>query len=95
MSHVAVERGSIEQVRVLSICPTVLLRDGVRIADQVATANEAEIGPAEEMINGLDFEATYEYLDWRLPEEWARRHAAEKWEALIPGVIGVDLIRGF
>lgn len=95
MSHVAIQRGNIEQLRILSICPTVLLRDGVLVADRVATANDAEIGAAEDMIERFDFQAAYEWLDWSAADGQARRHAAEKWEALIPEVIAPDLIRGF
>jgi ssDNA thymidine ADP-ribosyltransferase, DarT len=92
MAHVAIERGSIKQLRILQICPTVLLRKGVLIADRVATANEAEVGEAEDMIAKMDFEATYRFIDWRVPENQARRNAAEKWEALVPGAIGPELI---
>lgn len=94
MSKEAVDRGSIEQLRKVRVCPTVLLREGVLIADRVATANEAKIADANEMILNMDYEATYKFLDWRQPELWARRNAAEKWEALIPGAIEPELILG-
>lgn len=94
MSHVAKKRGSIETVRILTIKPDVLLRDGVRIADQVATANEAIIGDPDEMIPKMDLLATYQYLDWNVPENYDRRSVAEKWEALIPGTIEVKDIFG-
>ncbi len=94
MSHIAQERGSIETVRILTISPDVLLRDGVRIADQVATANEAVIGEPDEMIPKMDLLATYQYLDWKVAENYQRRNAAEKWEALIPGTIEIKDIFG-
>lgn len=87
MSHVAKERGSIQEVRILTICPTVLLRDGVRLADGIATDNDAIIGLADEMVPKMDLMATYQYMDWRIPENHARRTAAEKWEAMISGPI--------
>lgn len=92
MSHDAVKRGSILDVRILRICPTVLLRDGVLIADRVATAHGAVIDHPDVMINKMDFEATFRYLDWNIPENHARRLAAEKWEALIPTAIEPALI---
>ena len=92
MSYAAIERGSIEQLRIMRVCPTVLLRPGVMIADRVATANEAEIGYANDMILKMDYEATYKWIDWSVPENQARRNAAEKWEALIPDHIASELI---
>ena len=62
------------------------------ISDRVATANDARIAGANEMIQEMDYEATYRFIDWNIPENHARRLAAEKWEALIPGTIGSDLI---
>jgi hypothetical protein len=94
MSHVAVERKTIENVRVLSVCPTVLLRPGVLLSDRVATANDARIGEAENMIGTFDLEAAYSFLDWNVAENHARRSAVEKWEVLVPSLIATDLIRG-
>lgn len=94
MSHVAMERGSIIERRILTVCPTVLLRDGALLADRVATANDAVIDLADGMIPRMDFHATYNYLDWSVPENYARRNAAEKWEALIPSAIAQGLIVG-
>jgi hypothetical protein len=94
MAHVAIERGNIEVRRILSIDPSVLLREGVLIADRIATANDARILPANDLIHEMDFEATYKFLDWSIPENHARRNAAEKWEALIPNAILPNLIRG-
>lgn len=94
MAHVAKERGSIEQLRILRVAPGVLLRDGVLISDRVATANEAQVAPADAIIHTMDFQATYQWMDWSIPENQTRRNAAEKWEALIPGVIMPDLIFG-
>lgn len=92
MAHLAMERGSIIQLRILRICPTVLLREGVLIADRVATANDAEIAPANEIIGRMDFEAAYKFIDWKVAENQVRRNAAEKWEALIPGLIPVEQV---
>lgn len=92
MAHVAVQRGSIQDVRKFSVCPSVLLRDGVRLSDAVAIANDAKIGTAEEMIEQIDWHATYKLQGWHIPENQARRYAAEKWEALIPSSIAPELI---
>lgn len=94
MAHVAKQRGNIEQIRILTICPTVLLREGVQLANKVATANDAEICAAAGMIAKMDFEATYQRINWSVPENQARRNAAEKWEALIPGAITISDIIG-
>lgn len=94
MSHVAKEQGRIDEVRILTICPSVLLRPDVKFADQVATANAAKIAPPEEMIPLMDLNATYQWLDWKTADGKARRDAAEKWEALVPGAIAPDLIFG-
>ncbi|MET3725221.1 DarT ssDNA thymidine ADP-ribosyltransferase family protein [Sphingomonas trueperi] len=92
MSHVAQERGGIKSLHVLNVCPSVLLLNGVRIADRVATSNDAVIGDASEMIEKIDFDATYRYLDWKVAENHGRRLAAEKWEILIPAVIPPALL---
>lgn len=94
MSHVARERGTIEQLRILTISPSVLLREGVRMSDRVATDNDAQIGVPNDMISNMDLEATYQRIDWKIPENQQRRSAAEKWEAMIPGPVGTELIAG-
>src|SRR5207244_2834211 len=40
MAHVARQEGRVETVRILTICPSVLLRPGAKLSDQIATANE-------------------------------------------------------
>ena len=92
MSHVAKEEGRIQQLRILQVCPTVLLREGTLVANQVATANDAVIDRPDVMLPQLDLVAAYERLDWRTAEGQSRRSAAEKWEALIPGAIPPNLI---
>lgn len=82
MSHVAQGEGRIQGLRILHVCPSVLLRDGALVADQVATANDATIGHPNEMLPKMDLEATYRRLDWRTGEGQSRRQAAEKWESL-------------
>jgi hypothetical protein len=94
MAHVAQQEGRIEEVRILTVCPSVLLRDGVLFSDRVATANDATIAAANQMISRMDLSATYQRLDWSTADGQQRRSAAEKWEALVPGVIPVDLIFG-
>ncbi len=94
MSHVAKQRGSIQELRILTVCPTVLLRDGVKLADRVATDNEANIGLVDEMVPQMDLTATYQYLEWKDAGNRARRNAAEKWEAMIPGAILIKDIFG-
>lgn len=94
MSHVAREEGRIQTIRILTVCPSVLLWEGVLIADQVATANAAIIGRADEMIPKMDLVATYQRLDWGTQEGQSRRNAAEKWEALIPKGIHPSLLFG-
>lgn len=94
MAHTAKEQGRIANVRILLVPPAVLLREGVLMADRVATANEAVIGPPAELVPKMDFEATYKRIDWKVPENWERRNAAEKWEAMIPGVIEPALVVG-
>ena len=46
------------------------------------------------MIPKMDLLATYQYLDWKVAENYQRRNAAEKWEALIPGTIEIKDIFG-
>lgn len=94
MSHVARQSGRIQDVRILMVCPSVLLVEGVVLADRVATANDAEIDLPQNMIGRMDLEAIYERIDWKVPGNRARRLAAEKWEALIPVPIATQLIRG-
>lgn len=94
MSHVAKEEGRIETVRILTVCPSVLLRPGVLLADQVATANAAKIGSPKDMIPLMDLTAMYQRLDWSTGDGQQRRAAAEKWEALVPDTIAPALIFG-
>lgn len=89
MEFRAREEGRILTTRYIKVSPNVLLRDGVLLSDQVSTANAANIRPANELVPKMDFEVTYTRTDWRIPEIQARRRAAEKWEALIPGAIGL------
>lgn len=95
MAHVAEQAGRIEQVRHLRVSPAVMLVPGVLISDKVATANDATVKAAEEMISGLDFEVMYQRTDWRVPEIQARRSAAEKLEILIPIDIAAEHLSGF
>lgn len=94
MAHVAKAEGRIETVRILTICPSVLLRPDVLFADQVATANAATIAPPADMIPQMDLVAMYQRLDWSTAEGQQRRAAAEKWEALVPDPIPAQLIFG-
>ncbi|MCB2049809.1 MAG: hypothetical protein KDE63_00130 [Novosphingobium sp.] len=94
MSHVAKAEGRIETLRILTICPSVLLRPGVLFADQVATANAAKIAPSDEMIPSMDLTSMYQRLDWGTADGQQRRAAAEKWEALVPDIIAPALIFG-
>lgn len=94
MSHVAKAEGRIETLRILTICPSVLLRPGVLFADQVATANAAKIAPPDEMIPSMDLTAMYQRLDWGTADGQQRRATAEKWEALVPDIIAPALIFG-
>ncbi|MCL1476039.1 hypothetical protein, partial [Argonema antarcticum] len=94
MAHVAMAEGRIETLRILTICPSVLLLPGVLLADQVATANAAKIAPPDQMIPLMDLTATYDRLDWGTAEGQQRRAAAEKWEVLVPRIINTALIFG-
>lgn len=94
MSHVAKEEGRIDAVRILTICPSVLLRPGVLFADQIATANAAKIASPNDMIPLMDLTAMYQRLEWGTAEGQQRRATAEKWEALVPDPIPAALIFG-
>ncbi|SFO94363.1 hypothetical protein SAMN04488060_0874 [Qipengyuania nanhaisediminis] len=64
------------------------------MADRVTTDNDVQLGGPNEMINRMDLEATYKHIDWKVPANYQRRLAAEKWEAMIPERIEPELIGG-
>jgi len=64
MAHVARVEGRIEIVRILTICPSVLLRPGVLFSNQVATANDAKIASPNEMIPLMDLHRLTRVTQW-------------------------------
>jgi hypothetical protein len=63
---------------------SVLKMDGVLYCPGVSNKSGMETCTIEEARNKIDYVALYEYLDWRVSENYLRRLAAEKCEILVP-----------
>lgn len=89
------EEGRIEDPIWLKIDPSVMLRDGVQFAAEVANKSGAQLFDRNEVHKRIDFEVLFTRTDWSVPEIFARRKAAEKSEILVPKMIPVESIIGW
>lgn len=81
-------------VRVLSVRASVLELPGVMYTADVANKSGVPIISPEEADQQLDAEALYTYIDWKVPENRARRDQAARYEVLVPDIIPLDYIEG-
>ena len=93
MEYRAREDGRLENTTFLRVSPEVLKKDGIRIADGVAYAHDANIyDDFEQAAQELDWEVLFTRMDWKQPEIKGRLLRAKKYELLVPDHIPTDLI---
>ena len=90
----AKEVGRIPDPIWLKIKPSMLLGEDVRFCSDVSNKTGVELLTAKVAEKEIDFEALFEFMNWRDPEINARRQAAIKSEILIPRFIPIDQILG-
>lgn len=93
MEYLARTEGRIDPVW-LRISTAILRDPRVRYTPGVSNQRGIPQYNNQEAIDSLDLFPLYGYIDWKVPEELARRKNAEKFEILIPFLIPVDFIGG-
>lgn len=89
----AKEDGRLEDTVFLEVSPEVLQFDGVRIADGVAYAHDANIyDDFDAAATQLDWEVIFTRMDWKQPAIKGRLLRAKKYELLVPNHVPIDLI---
>ena len=84
MEHLARQDGRIQATQWLAIEATPVLKlDGVLYCPGVSNKSGMETCTIEEARDKIDRVALYEFLDWRIRENYERRLAAEKCEILV------------
>jgi len=86
MAYLAKSDGRIEKLQWLYIDDpaSVFEIDGVRFCSEVSNKSGAELCSIEHARDTFDDAVLYDYLDWRIGDNYARRQAAEKSEILVP-----------
>lgn len=92
MEFRAKEDGRIAQTRFLKIDPTVILLDGVRISLEVSNKAGANIKPAAEALDDIDFEVIYVRTDWKDAAIKERMKIARLYEILVPDCVPLQYI---
>lgn len=93
MEYVAKEEGRIIDPVYLSINPTVMQTDGVRVTLDVSNKKDQPILTPDEAIDYFDFEVLCKRMDWHDPEIQARWQAVRKYEFLVPNHVPMKYIR--
>jgi hypothetical protein len=78
----------------LSINPDVIKLPGVMVTDAPSNQNGVVPQGASTALDNLHLDAIYQRTDWSVPEVYARRIVAEKYEILVPKQIVVGYIVG-
>lgn len=97
MAHHIKQRNSAAKLIYLRINRSILYMDGVRFSSGIAYADGVKTVPICEAVesNMIDFQILNTWTDWNDPQMWERRHAAEKYEILVPNCVSLDLVRSF
>lgn len=93
MIHACRQDGRIESVTQLKVSPEVILSYGVRYTLDIANKNDVPILKARDVVETMDFDAIYQWLDWRTQEGKARRKAVERYEVLVPKLVGLKYLK--
>jgi hypothetical protein len=86
MAHLAKNDGRIDELQWLYIeDPAAVFEiDGVRYCEEVSNKSGAKLCSIKHARDAFDDVALYDYLDWKVEDNYARRVAAEKCEILVP-----------
>jgi hypothetical protein len=86
MAYIAQNDGRIQKIQWLYVGdPAEVLKiDGVRYCAEVSNKSGAEVCSIKHARETFDDVALHDYLDWKVPENQARRAAMEKCEILVP-----------
>jgi hypothetical protein len=95
MEFLARKDGRIERTTFVRVAPEVLKLPGVLITKDVSNKSGVIPIPVEEGLPQLDYAAMYTRIDWRVPENYERRKAVEKYEILIPDIVPIEFLSGF
>ena len=94
MEYIARKEKRIEQSKFIRVSPEILRIDGVRLTTDVSNKSGIMPLPVDEGLALLDHKAMYTRLNFKDPEQLARRQAAEKYEILVPDRVTADLLIG-
>jgi hypothetical protein len=76
----------------LGINPQIIKANGVMLTNAPSNQNGIAKLPAGNALGDLDFDVLYNRTEWGIPEVYARRQAAEKYEILVPKRVTTDYI---
>lgn len=95
MAHRVRERNPGVTLKYLRIDRSILFEPGVLFAPGVGYAHGVQPVPVLDAVaQGLiDFQVLYTFMDWNIPEIWARRQAAELCEVLVPDCVPLAQIQ--
>lgn len=94
MLYAAKQDGRIREPVWLKINSVILLGPGVRFTKDVSNKAGVQLLTSEEAAQQIDFEVLFTYMNWKDPENHARRRLALKSEILIPKHIPLNMILG-
>lgn len=84
--------GRITDLVYLKVKPEAILLPGVLITDDVSNKVGVSREPPDIMLDKIDLEVLYTYMNWNDPVVYARLRAAEKCEILVPGIVPPEYI---
>ena len=95
MAHRVRERNPGVTLKYLRIDRSILFEPDVLFAPGVGYAQGVQPVPVLEAVDQgmIDFQVLYTFMDWSVPEIWARRQAAELCEILVPEQVALDKIQ--
>jgi len=95
MAHIAKDDGRIEKLQWIYIADParVFEINGVRYCEEVSNKSGAELHSIEYARQNFDHVALYDYLDWKIGDNYARRKAVEKCEILVPDHLPLEYFK--
>ncbi|RAI37115.1 DarT ssDNA thymidine ADP-ribosyltransferase family protein [Rhodoplanes serenus] len=92
MEKSAVEDKRITDLVHLKINPELILQSGVLITNDVANKNGVRVGSPTDMLDHIDLDVIYDWMDWKDKAVLARLKTAEKCEVIIPTCIPIEYV---
>jgi hypothetical protein len=95
MAHIAKKDGRIEKLQWIYIDdpPAVFEIEGAKYCDEVSNKSGVEPLSIEHAREHFDYVALYDYLDWDVGDNYARRQAVEKCEILVPDHLPLEYFK--